>query len=197
MTTYLKKIAMALLMGASLSACAALGGGTTPSDIYDITAVREFDRVGATSSHIGVGVPAAVEALNTNRIAVRTTPLTLQYFGGGLWADSLPRLVQARLIQSFENTGRVRGVSGTGGGIASDYVILADIRTFEARAFDNSAEVEIFVKIVADRSGRVIANQLFTARVPASNTLDGATRAMDAAFNDVSRQIVVWSLGRL
>ena len=191
-----RNLGLALALAGSLSACAALGG-SAPSDIYDITSVRQFGNVGTSGYHIGVGVPAAVEALNTNRIAVRTSPLMLQYFGGGLWADELPNLVQARLIQSFENTGRLKGVSGTGGGIRSDFVVLADIRAFEARSFDRTAEVEIFVKLVNDRSARVVANRLFTVRVPSADTLQGATQALDTAFNEVAREIVEWTLGRI
>lgn len=184
---------LGLGLALGVSACAVLGS-QPPADLYDITAVSEFEGRPGSGLHLGVAAPAAVEALDTNRIAVRVAPLTLQYYGAGLWADSLPELVQARLIQSFENSGRLRGVSGTGSVISQDLVIAADIRAFELRAFDKAAEVEIFVKLIDERSGRIIANRLFSARVPARDELGAATRALDAAFHQVAREIIDWTL---
>ena len=192
----LKKAVSGLVLLGLVSGCSTLGGGT-PSDIYDLSAVQSFQASGSSSYHIGVALPAAVEALNTNKIAVRPTPLTLQYYGGALWSDALPRLVQARLIQSFENTGRVRGVSGTGGGIASDYVLVVDVRSFEARAFDSSADVEIFVKLVNDRSSRIVESKAFRATVASGKALPAATAALDQAFHQVSEDIVIWTLGKI
>ena len=46
-----------------------------------------------------------------DRIIVREPGGSLSFLGGGQWADRLPRLIQARLLQSLENTGRLNALS--------------------------------------------------------------------------------------
>ena len=55
--------------------------------------------------------PAALQTLSTQQILVKDASGSVSFLGGGQWADNLPRLIQTRLINTFENASQLRGVS--------------------------------------------------------------------------------------
>ena len=52
-----------------------------------------------------------MHALETDRIMVRQGGDKISYYKGIAWSDRLPRLVQARMIETFQNSGAVKAVS--------------------------------------------------------------------------------------
>jgi cholesterol transport system auxiliary component len=182
--------ALALAASACLSGC---GGGATPTT-FDLSAPGGFGRVAGSASVMVVAEPTAVQALDSDRVIVRDSSGALSFVGGAQWADRIPALVQARLIQTFENAGRVGSVSGPGQRIAPDVQLNTDIRTFAIDAATGTAVVEITARMVGDRTGRIQRARLFSARVPAG-AIDGpgATRALDQALSQVLVEIVRWA----
>ena len=105
----------------------------------------------------------------------------VSFLGGGQWADNLPRLIQARLIHTFENASQLAGVSRPSSGAVADVQLTSEIRAFEIATPDNEAVVEISVKLVTDQDGRIVNGRIFAARVPvgavdASERRPGARR---------------------
>lgn len=49
------------------------------------------------------------------------------------WVDRAPLIVQALLIESFENTDRVPAVGASGVGLRADYYVVPDLREFQAQ----------------------------------------------------------------
>ena len=95
-----RRHALALLAALPVAAC---GGGPAPST-FDLTAPRQGLRLtGSSRSVIVVAEPTAVFALDSERIVIRTSGGELTYLPRAQWSDRLPRLVQTRLIQTFEN----------------------------------------------------------------------------------------------
>ena len=70
----------------------------------------------------------APSGLNTNRIALAHSQITLDYYAGATWTDSAPQLVQTLLIESFENTGRIVAVGRKSVGLKPDYVLKLELR---------------------------------------------------------------------
>ena len=108
-------------------------------------------------------------------------------------------MVQARLAQAFQETGRLGGVGKPGEGLAIDYQIVTEIRAFNIRLDGGDrAEVELFVKVLNDRNGTVRAASSFQATAPVSGTGNAAfTAALDQAFRSASAEIVEWAIGRM
>ena len=185
----------ALLLAASLSACASLGGGGDAPSIYDLTAPTDFAGVsGRAPAQLLVPAPVAVEAFASNRVVVRPAPGQISYYPGASWSDDLPTLVQTKLLRAFENSGRARAVGLPGQSLAIDYQVLIDIRAFEYDAVTDTAHVELGAKLLDDRTGRVRATEVFSARVPASaDTAPGVIAALDAASGQVFTAIVQWA----
>ena len=129
---------------------------------------------------------------------VQTDPLTIQYLGKSQWSDRLPRVVQMRLAQAFQNSDRFKGVGLPGQGLAIDYQIVTEIRSFGIEAPSNAAHVAIAVKILNDRNGVVASERVFEERVVATGSDNAAfVAAIDAAFENVARDIVAWATARL
>jgi cholesterol transport system auxiliary component len=179
----------ALLLGA----CSGLGGKELAT--YDLSAPQDFSSVqGRTSAQILVPVPTALKSLDSEMIVVRPSGSEITYYGDSQWSDRLPRVVQEKLIQSFENSGRVRSVAKPGEGVVVDYKISATIRQFELREDGTGrAAIALSVKIINDRNGRVRASKQFSATVPAQTTsAEKGVAALDQALDLVLLEIVGW-----
>ena len=100
--------------------------------------------------------PAALQQLATQQILVKDASGSISFIGGGQWADNLPRLIQTRLINTFENSSQLRGVSRPSSGAVADVQLISELRRFEIATPDNEAVAEISVKIVSDRNGRIV-----------------------------------------
>jgi cholesterol transport system auxiliary component len=110
--------------------------------------------------------------------------------------DKLGRMVQSKLVEAFENSGKVGGVGVPGQGLAIDYQVVTDIRTFEIdTSAAHAATVEISAKILNDKTGTIKTQEVFRKVVPiGANDNNGYVKALDTAFAGVSSQIVDWTL---
>jgi cholesterol transport system auxiliary component len=188
-------VALALALTAAGCSSIGLGGGAPPT--FDLTAPTQFGGSRAARGQLVVQDPTTIGVLDSDKIVVRTAGGEITALPNAQWADRLPRLVQVRLVQTFENSRRIRSVGRPGDRLVADYQLLLDIRSFEIVAVDGaSADVSIAAKIVGDRSGRIVAARVFQARVPATNTDGGpASAALDAAWEKVAVEIVHWATG--
>jgi cholesterol transport system auxiliary component len=187
-----RRAVLPLMSGAVLAALAGACSSSPPTT-YDLTAPRQAARGGALGAQIAVAEPVAVQALEAERILVKDSSGAISFLGGAQWADRLPRLIQARLIQTFENASRIRAVSRPTDRITPDYQLTSEIRAFQIDAATNQAVVEMSVKLVNDRSGRIATARVFSAR-SAVQTINGqnAAKALDRALSSVLIQIVRW-----
>ena len=180
------------LTAALLAGC----GTTAKNDTYDLSAASvDGSGPSAKNKQILIADPTALKALNSDQIVIRVSPSEIQYLSRSQWSDTLPRMVQAKLVEAFENSGKLGGVGKPGQGLAIDYQVVSDIRSFEIDASSgNKAVVEISVKILNDRNGTVRAQQVFRATAAAGGDNAGFVKGLDRAFTAVSDQIVGWTL---
>ncbi|WP_244479899.1 ABC-type transport auxiliary lipoprotein family protein [Methylobacterium sp. Leaf94] len=180
---------VAMLLATGLGGC---GGGAVPLT-FDLAALPPSGRAVGAARSLSVAEPVGIQPFEADRIIVREPGGALSFLGGGQWADRLPRLIQTRLIQSLENSGRLKSVSRPGDKIVSDYQLISEIRAFDIAAGSGEAVVDISAKIIAEGTGKVIAARIFTARVPVQK-VDAGTAAvgLDAALARVLGEMVAW-----
>lgn len=188
-----------MILPLALSGCAAIGGIMPNDDTYELSVPAISDtRPVRRGTQILIAEPQALKALDSQNIVVQTDPITIRYLGSSQWSDRLPRLVQMRLAQAFQNSDRFTGVGLPGQGLAIDYQIVTEIRSFGIEAPSNTANVAIAVKILNDRNGVVASERVFEQRVAAAGSDNAAfVAAIDRAFEDVARDIVEWATARL
>ena len=190
--------ALAVLL---LQGCAALpGGGPAPLDTYDLTAPHvEAPGPRRAAAQILVAEPSALKILDGENIVIRPSAGSIEFLSGAQWADRLPRIVQARLVEALQGTNRLGGVGKPGEGLAIDYQVVTEIRAFEARV-DGAprAAIELHVKLLNDRNGIVRGSRSFTAAAPISGTANADyVAALDRAFASVQAEIVGWVLASI
>lgn len=194
----LRTLAFAALL---LPGCAALpGGGPAALDTYDLTGVsNEAGGPRRARTQVLVPEPAALKILDSENVVVRPAPGSVEFLKGAQWSDRLPRIVQARLVEALQATGRLGGVGRPGEGLAIDYQIVTEIRAFDVRIDGPArAHVELFVKVLNDRNGVVRASRGFEATAAVSGSgNDAYVAALDRAFAEVAGETVRWVLGAL
>jgi cholesterol transport system auxiliary component len=179
----------ALLLG--LAACS----GSAPPTTFDLTAPAGAVRQSPGARQLVVAEPTALQALDSDRIVVRGADGTISFLPGAQWSDRLPRLMQNRLIESFENTGRA--VSRAGGSVSGDAGLVWDVRFFGVDTTGPAqARVEVSVRLVDATSGRIARARVFRGAEPLG-AVDGksAATALDQVSGRVFAEIVRWSAG--
>lgn len=177
------------------------GGGAseTKKHIYDLEAVRTYPARHPLALQLVIPEPTVILALDTQRLVVTPENESLDAsIVQAQWADSIPKLVQARLIESFENYSEAKSPIRPTEGAQVDATLLSEIQRFQIDISDNpTADVSFSVKIVA-KSGRIIASRAFRSTQPVTH-LDAKTMvaALNRAFSDVAEQIVTWTADKL
>ncbi len=172
----------------------ALAGCAAPPTPYDLNAAALGGALkGAGAVQIAIHEPTALPPLDSNRIVVRLPGDSIALLKGSAWADRLPPLVQAKLVESFQK----KGLRAAEPGMAADYGLLIDIRRFELDPARATAFVEISGQITA-ASGRIVAAKVFSSSAPAPHD-DGATvtGALGVALSNVLGQILRWTAAQI
>lgn len=186
----------ALLLALALAGC---GGGGGELQTFELLAPQEYASARTARGSLVVALPTALRAIDSERVIVQPTPGEINYLAGARWSDRVPRLVQARIIEAFENSKRIRAVSREGEKLQADYKLDTEVREFGLVIAPNQqAVVEISVRLVQARTGRVVATQVFTGRAETSS-VDGpsATAAINHAFGSVLIDLVGWATARI
>jgi cholesterol transport system auxiliary component len=177
-----------------------IGTGSNPTPTFDLTAPRNFGQLPPRARGLlAVELPSALQILDTEKIVVSPSPGEVAYLSDAQWLDRLPRLMQARIVQAFENSTRIRAVAKTQDRVSADYLLVVDVRQFGIIAYEGPyAVVELSVKIVYQRGGRIAAATVLGTKVEAAGTAGAqATLALDQAFGEVLVQMVKWTSRRI
>jgi phospholipid/cholesterol/gamma-HCH transport system substrate-binding protein len=155
------------------------GNATPPRKIvYDLTAAEAFE--------------------TPRRLLFASEEEQHDDFANAQWGDSLPALVQAKLLQSFENYdiahAPLRGDALSEGGTR----LLIDLRRFEvASAPEPRAVIALSAKLV-DGAGHLKAARIFDSSSPIDGlTVAKAANAFDRAFEALARDVVMWTASAL
>jgi phospholipid/cholesterol/gamma-HCH transport system substrate-binding protein len=180
----------------------AMGGGSAKAAVptyYDLTAPKAFPPPAKTGkAQLVVTDPTALVALDTQRIIFAPGAGEGPSVDTAQWSDTIPKMLQARIVQSFENAKYVGAVARPMEGLAADYQLVIDVRSFgiAPRAEGGPvAQVEFAAKVVGD-SGRIVGSRTFSATAPVADThAAGAAAAIDMAFGKAATELVVWTGG--
>lgn len=179
-----------------------LTGTGTPKPgpaIYDLAAAGGFPPAEKTiTAQLVVPDPNAIILFDSQKILIRSANGTYSSLANAQWADNLPKLVQARMVQSFENAHQLGGVSRPLEQLNADYRLELGIRSFQIEpAPAPKAMVEITARLVSDK-GAIADARIFNASTPAKSTdAADATAALNTAFDEVAKQIVTWAVEKL
>ena len=163
------------------------GGGTSPADmpVYDLVAATDFPSKPeeAPSWLLVVPEPSTLMGFNTDKILLQPEAGESVPLANARWGDNLPILLQAKVIQSFENAGYAKSVSRTRDGVTGDYQLLIDIRRFHISTAPEAVADIDFVAKLTNKDGKIIAASTFQATAPAKGSdAQAYVDAIDEAF---------------
>lgn len=177
-----------LLVVGVLGACS-----SSPVPTFDLSAPRQAGASRLTGQLVVVE-PAALQPLEAERILAKDRGGSVSYLGGAQWSDRLPRLIQTRLIETFENASRLKAVGRPGDGTTPDYQLTTEIRAFQLDATAGQAFAEVSAKLIDTKAGRTLSGRVFSARVPVSSPNGPeVAQALNQALSKILLDIVRWA----
>src|SRR6266581_979348 len=170
------------------------GGGTPAQKItYDLRAPQNPGPAGKTvKGQLAIPEPTAVAMLETQRMLFSPAK-DFAGFADFLWADSIPKLLQARLIDSFENYDIAHAPLRAADVGQADFQLLIDVRRFQL-AVESAPAVEIGLSArIVDKNGKVIASRLFEESEKCDRIEPpAAAAAFNAAFDRIAKDMIAW-----
>ncbi len=141
--------------------------------------------------------PTTVVMFDTQRILVSPANNSPE-FANSQWADTIPRLLQARLIQSFENYDIAHAPLRNADGAETDHQLLIDIRDFQVADSAQPVARSAFSARLLNKQGKVVAARVFSVSKPVEKVEPAAVvAAFDTAFSDIAREVIGWTVQTL
>ena len=175
------------------------GGGepAIPKTIYDLKIPPDFaSPKKPLHEQLVMPTPTAILQLDTQRFLLAPNK-DLPGFPNAQWADSIPKMLQVKLIQSFENYD-VAHAPLRSDNPGANFQLLVDIRSFQIDT-DSELTAEIgFSARILNKDGKVVASRLFQQRSkldkpdPAS-----AVAAFNDAFGSIATDLITWTADAL
>ena len=197
---------MGMLLVSGCSGLLTLSEATSPVDLYLLTPKSTFDpNLPRIRQQIVVTEPTATAAISNDRITVQPTPLEVRFLPGARWVDRAPLIIQSLMIESFENSNKVDAVGRSAIGLRADYLIVMDVREFQAIISDADnpdaplvANVRLNIKIVEADTDTIIASRsIEKLQASASDDANDIVAAFDLALGRVLKASVEWSIRRM
>jgi len=168
----------------------------TPA-VYDLAAATTFPPLNKTiAQQMVVSDPNVTLVFDTQKVLIKAADGTYSDAENARWADNLPKLVQAKIVQSFENARQLNMVSRPIDQLEAAYRLELSIRNFQISLQPSpTAVVEITARLLNDK-GKVADARIFNVSVPASGTKGPeAVAALNEAFAQAATRLVVWTVG--
>ncbi len=196
----LKRSIFAVITASMIGGCS-LGGmfGGSPPATFDLQAPSTGKIYGARSLQLTINPPVAIKTIDTEEVLVKSAGGRVSYFSGVAWADRLPKLFQARLVETFANSGAFRAILTNQDRIAGDLSLSIEIRDFqvEVRSGSSEAVIDVYVKLANERENAVVATRHFQERTTAGSEEIGAgVQALNMTFQKIAVAIVLWTTQR-
>ena len=166
-----------------------------PPRIYELSAARDlraFEKIPV--GQLVIPEPTSLSVFDTDKILVRAKAGESPTLANAQWPDVIPKLVQARIIQSFENAKYLRVLARSPDGLTPEHQLLVDIRQFQiSMQPDAVAEVEFAAKLLTG-DGRIVDARVFRASAPGNATDPAlAAAALSQAFSRAAGELVSWA----
>jgi phospholipid/cholesterol/gamma-HCH transport system substrate-binding protein len=183
---------------AGLNRLAGGGSDNKAVPVFDLSPVRNFPgTVKPIKAQMVVPEPTALVMFQTQKVLLTADGET-SALENAQWSDALPKMIQEKIVQSFENASDLRTVSLPADGLNADYQLLIDLHSFQLVSEGAPiAQVEFSAKILA-QDGRIVNARIFRASAPGKGT-DAlqATAALNEAFGKAAAELVTWASGAI
>jgi cholesterol transport system auxiliary component len=193
-----RRVLGGLITGLCAGALGACFGGPKPRR-FTLTPVTNLPRgLTPVKWSLVVDEPTAARQIDTSRIVLMDGPFRVENYANVEWTDSAPAMVQLLLNQSFQNTGRLPVVAPSRQTLATDFLLLSNLRNFQVeKDASGSPQAIVTLEVTLLRMPRrtPVATARFDRATPVSSeSIEAVTAAFDTSLGDVMRRTVEWTL---
>lgn len=190
-------LAVALSATCGLTSCLSLGNANEFA-VYGLNLDMQKRSGPPVTWQLLVDLPNAADPVSSQRIVLKPGARAYGVFEKARWTDRAPELVQALLIEGFEDSGRVIGVGRMSSSVGGDIALIGELRAFEAE-FPNEgqafARIVYSAKLVHYSSSRVLTARVFEQRIPSEGRdLPSVIAAFERGANAMVPEVVDWAL---
>ncbi|MFQ5533615.1 MAG: ABC-type transport auxiliary lipoprotein family protein [Sphingomonadales bacterium] len=199
-TRFVRVLVVAGLLAGGCSPQIDLFNSGPPASLYNLTPAKSAgDGGSAVDWALYIEDPTSTGALDSDRIAMRPSPNEVQYFADARWVDRAPRMLRSLLVESFENSGRIRSVTAEVTGLPYNYSLKVELRDFQAEVQGQdgvpAVRVRLNAKIIRRAPISLIGARNFEEVQTASGTdMPSTIAAFDRATAAVLRDAIAWTL---
>lgn len=182
-----------------LAGCGGLLSGPPQRQLYRVNPSFAFSAgLPHTTAQILVAAPSAPAGIDTARIALSNSPVSLDYFADAEWADRVPFLVQSALVAAFERSAAARASDSAD--LRADFVLETGVRDFEAAYEAPNApplvKVALNARLVRMPARDIVAQTTVRREQrAAANAMPDIVRAFDGALGGAASELVTWTVG--
>ena len=173
------------------------GGGPEPRT-FRVTPKYAFaDDLPAVTWALVVAEPSAERTLDTNRIAVVTGGINVDYVALAFWIDRAPSMLQTLMVQSFRNSGQIAQVGTTRDRLRPEFLLTSDLRAFQLNrgAEPDLVRVRLDVQLLRMPQRDPVGSESLVADwTPTGSGIDAVVSAFDEATGKILKQLVAWTL---
>ena len=183
----------------ALAGCGGILSAPPKRDLYRVSPTFAFPaRLPHVAAQLLVAAPGAPAALDSARIALSRSSVSLDYFADAEWTDRAPFLVQAALLEGFEKSAALPAVGPDSGTLRADFVLETAIRDFEAVYDSPGGPPRVVVALNAQlvrMPARSIVAQTSVRRekVAAANAIPEIVQAFGMALGAAAQDVVTWT----
>jgi cholesterol transport system auxiliary component len=181
-----------LVVGLGLAAC-----GGPPPTTFDLAQRESATKTLHLRRQLIVAEPTALQSLDSDHVLVRRPDGTLATLAHAQWSDRLPRLMQSRIVQAFENAGAAGQVGPFGGTVSADMTLEVELRVFEVDVGAGQGKIEFAAKLVNSTSGRIVSARIFQAGAAGAGEGLAAASSLDQALAQALGELTRWAASHL
>jgi cholesterol transport system auxiliary component len=203
MTALRRRLAPSLAIAAALlvAGCGGIFSDTPRRPLYQLKPAVTFSApMRPIAAQLLVALPSAPAGLDTNRVALSRSSMSLDYYADAEWSDSAPVIVQSALVDAFERSGAFPSVGRDSAGLRADFILETDLRDFTAVYDSPNARprvtVALTLKLIKIPDRKIIAQHTVTRQQPAAGTaIPDIVQAFNAALSGAVEEAVRWTAG--
>lgn len=164
--------------------------------IYDLQIPGEFPPGRPLKGQLAIAEPNAVVMLDSQRL-VLPPGLEAPELAGFQWSDAVPKMLQTKLMQSFEIYDIAHPPIRASDMVQADHQLVIDLHSFQIGGDQPEAQIVLAAKILG-KDGKVAAARLFRAS-HAIGKLEPlpVLAAFNDAFAGLAKDLVTWTAASL
>lgn len=144
--------------------------------------------------------PQASRILGGSRIIVEPEANELSSYSGARWSEPAPNLLRDRIIEAFQQNGRLATVIDEQNRLAADLELVSKLGAFQSEYVDGMPQVRIQLDVQLTRGGgrQLIASRRFeVTEASPDESIEGVVESFGRAGDRLSAAVVEWTMEQL